>query len=172
MSGPRLDPLAQYAYLVAAREPIFDRLRGLTPEQYRQPFPFGLGTLRRTVHHLAGAEWFLIGQIAGGAAGEYPFGADAVPDAETLERRWRALEPQTRRVLETVDDWARPIEYVVTLPNRRRYRIRSTVFWVFVQFCYHEVHHRAQAMAMLRQLGASVETIDVLWFTGTPAEEP
>jgi uncharacterized damage-inducible protein DinB len=167
-----MDLLTHYDYLVAARRPILDRVRALTPEQYRQSFPFGLGTVRRTMHHLAGAEWFLIGQIRGGPAGEYPFGAEAVPDAQTLERLWRGLEPQTRATLETERDWARAIEYVVTIPSRRRYRIHSTALGVFTQWCYHEVHHRAQVMAMLRQLGASVETIDFIWMTGAPVEEP
>jgi uncharacterized damage-inducible protein DinB len=165
-------PLAHYDYLLAARRVVFDRVRVLTPEQYRHRFPFGLGSVRRTMHHLAGAEWFLIGQMRGGPAGEYPFGAEAVPDAPTLERLWRGLEPQTRETIEAERDWDRPIEYAVTIPSRRRYRIRGTAQAVFAQFCYHEVHHRAQVMAMLRQLGAPVETIDFIWLTGAPVEEP
>ena len=29
-----------------------------------------------------------------------------------------------------------------------------------LQLCFHEIHHRAQAMAMLRQLGTKAESID------------
>jgi uncharacterized damage-inducible protein DinB len=42
---------------------------------------------------------------------------------------------------------------------------------VFTQFCYHEVHHRAQVMAMLRQIGAPVETIDFLLLTAQAVTE-
>jgi uncharacterized damage-inducible protein DinB len=167
-----MDRLAHYEYLVAARGPLFDRVRSLSAEQYRQRFPFGLGSVRRTLHHLAGAEWFLVGQIGGEPAGAYPFASEAVPDFPTLERLWRDLEPSTRRTLEAERDWEQPFEYEVTIPSRRRYRIRTTRTAVFTQFCYHEVHHRAQAMAMLRMLDAPVETIDFVWLTGQVSEQP
>lgn len=167
-----MDRLAHYAYLVAARIPLFDRIRSLSPAQYRQVFPFGLGSMRRTLHHLAGAEWYLVGQIGGGPSGVYPFASEAVPDFPTLERLWRGLEPLTRRTLQVEQDWEQPFEYVVTIPGGRRYRIRTTRSAVFIQFCYHEVHHRAQAMAMLRMLDTPVETVDFAWLTGRVTEEP
>jgi uncharacterized damage-inducible protein DinB len=56
-----LQPLDHYRYLTEARRRLLARVCALTPEQYEQEFPFGLRTVRRTLHHMAGAEWFVLG---------------------------------------------------------------------------------------------------------------
>ncbi|MGH2376235.1 MAG: DinB family protein [bacterium] len=58
-----LAPLEHYRYLTTARRRLFEAVRCLSPEQYVREFPFGLHTVRRTLHHMAGAEWFMLGQL-------------------------------------------------------------------------------------------------------------
>jgi uncharacterized damage-inducible protein DinB len=43
---------------------------------------------------------------------------------------------------------------------------------VATQLCFHEVHHRAQAMAMLRQLGVEAQNLDYNAFMYGRREEP
>ena len=49
-------------------------------------------------------------------------------------------------------------------------RIRTTAGGIAGQLMFHEVHHRAQVMAMLRQVGVAAENLDysVLQFERTP----
>ncbi len=41
-----------------------------------------------------------------------------------------------------------------------------------MQMLFHEVHHRAQAMAMLRQLGIEAQNLDCIGFVHRLREEP
>ena len=49
-------------------------------------------------------------------------------------------------------------------------RMRATAGGVASQLLFHEVHHRAQVMAMLRQVGVAAENLDygVLMFERSP----
>jgi uncharacterized damage-inducible protein DinB len=166
-----LQPIDHYRYLTEARRRLLARVRTLGPEQYEQEFPFGLKTVRRTLHHMAGAEWFVLGQLRGWPDGESPFSPRRVRDAATLEAAWQGLEPRSIEIIQTEEHWDRPVEITVIIPSRQAFRVQTTAIGVFTQFCYHEIHHRAQVMAMLRHLGAPVETLDFLLFTARAVTE-
>jgi uncharacterized damage-inducible protein DinB len=166
-----LQPLDHYRYLTDARRRVLTQVRTLGPEQYEQAFSFGLKTVRRTLHHMAGAEWFLLGQLRGVPLGENPFSPNRVRDAAALEAAWRDHEPHTIEILQHETQWDRSVEVTVIIPTRQAFRLRTTASHVFTQFCYHEIHHRSQVMAMLRHLGAPVETIDFLWLTAQSVGE-
>jgi uncharacterized damage-inducible protein DinB len=166
-----LSPLDHYRYLTDARRRVFEAARRLSPAQYEQGFPFGLGTVRRTLHHMAGAEWFVLGQLRGGRPRENPFSPRRLADAAALEAAWRDHEARTIEIIAGETDWMRAVEIAVILPSRQAYRVSTTAGRVFTQFCYHEIHHRSQVMAMLRQLGAPVETIDLLLLTAREVTE-
>ncbi|MBI3997876.1 MAG: DinB family protein, partial [Armatimonadetes bacterium] len=166
-----LEPLDHYRYLTEARHRLLDRVRTLSPEQYEREFPFGLKTVRRTLHHMAGAEWFVLGQLRGWPQGDNPVSLRRVLDASALDAAWRDLEPSTIELITGEPDWDRPLEITVIIPSRQAFQVRTTALRVFTQFCYHEVHHRSQVMAMLRQLGSPVETIDFLLLTAEAVRE-
>jgi len=161
-----LDPVELYDYLVKARAPVFEQARTLTIEQYTREFPFGLKTLRNTLVELPQAEWTYVRRIQGeGDAlppwNERPFARFYQADFASLEEAWREQVGETRRTLEEIDDWTRPLVYTAPGdPGEGTFRIRTTTGGVATQLVLHEVHHRAQAMAMLRQLGAPVEDLD------------
>jgi uncharacterized damage-inducible protein DinB len=72
---------------------------------------------------------------------------------------WSGLTPRTRSALADLGDGSRRIEYVQRNVDPPR-RIRATAGGVAAQLFFHEVHHRAQVMAMLRQLGVAAENLD------------
>ncbi len=166
-----LSPLDHYRYLTEARHRWMERVRHLSAEQYEQDFPFGLKSVRRTVHHMAGAEWFVLGQLRGRPATDNPFSYMRHPDASGLEAAWREFEPRTVEIIEGEADWSRPVEITVVIPSRQRFVVKTAAIKVFTQFCYHEIHHRSQVMAMLRQLSAPIETLDFLLLTADAIEE-
>jgi uncharacterized damage-inducible protein DinB len=55
-----------------------------------------------------------------------------------------------------VKDWERPIEYRVTDDDGQAKIVTASAADLFTQLALHEVHHRAQALNMLRQLGARI----------------
>jgi uncharacterized damage-inducible protein DinB len=147
--------------LLRARHTLLDWVRGLTAEQYRQRFPFGLGTVRATLVHLAGSEW-LHGRADRGEdlTGPRPFTEERHPEFSPLEGAWRGLEPGTRAWLASEGDWSRPLETVARRGDGTLIRVGFTPETLAFQLFYHEVHHRAQVMAMLRQLGIAAEGLD------------
>jgi uncharacterized damage-inducible protein DinB len=154
--------LEHYDILLRARHKLLKWVQELTAEQYRQQFPFGLKTVRASLVHLAGSEW-LHGRAARGegiAPEERPFTEERYPDFLSLESAWKGLEAGTRAWLESENDWTRRMETIVRRGNAGLIRVGFTPETLAFQLFYHEVHHRAQVMAMLRQLGIAAEGLD------------
>ena len=164
-----LDPRDLYDYLVKARAPVLEQVRGLTLEQYTREFPFGPKTLRNTLVEIPAAEWAYIRRLQGETQElppwkERPFGRYYETEFAPLERAWLEQIEETRRTLQEIDDWNRSLTYVVR-GDEGLERVRATTGGMATQLVLHEVHHRAQAMAMLRQLGAPVEDLDYSYLT-------
>jgi uncharacterized damage-inducible protein DinB len=168
-------PLTIYEYLVTARAKLVDWVRTLTLEQYTQAFPFGKKTIRDTLVEIPHAEWLygrrLIGETVPPRE-EQPFVKYYQTDFAPLEGAWRELADRTRRLLREERDWARPVEYIIRPPNRPAVQIHATAGGLATQMICHEVHHRAQVMAMLRQFGIAAENLDYSVLMVTRTELP
>lgn len=158
-----LNPLDIYEYLLKARGRLFDWVRPLTPEQYAKEFPFGLKTLRKTMVEIAMGEYAYTRRLKGESVPppeDRPLQRFYETEFAQLEQAWTEQVEDTRRTLSEITDWSRPVEYVVRPANQPAVRIRTTAGGIATQLALHEVHHRAQAMAMLRQLGVSAQNLD------------
>lgn len=157
-----MDPLRTYDYLTRARQRIFDWVRPLSAEQYGREFPFAHGTLGRTLTHILMSEWYYVQRIEGRAIPPYEewrFRQESPPPFATLEAAWSEEAGRTRAALCAVRDWTTDIEYRVD-GEAGPLIVTTSRTDIFVQLALHEVHHRAQAMAMLRQLDVAVEDLD------------
>lgn len=164
-----MDPLRLYNYLATARERIFDGVRPIEDSAYRREFGIGLGSLARTLHHCRGAEIMYMRRICGERG--VPRVVSPTDDPEVtsgdalafldLERSWRETASATLRGLEeaTGDGWMKP-ERIESVWEGRAFVYEASPADFFSQLVVHEVHHRAQAMQMLRRLGVSVGEID------------
>lgn len=156
-------PAQLYEYLVKAREKLLDWVGPLTLPQYTQEFPFGLKTLRNTLVEMPQAEWTYVHRLRGEDVppwDERPFARFYQTEFAPLGRAWRAQAAETRATLRGISDWARPIEYVARSADEPPVKIRATAGDIAAQLLFHEIHHRAQAMAMLRQLGIPAQDLD------------
>jgi uncharacterized damage-inducible protein DinB len=160
-----MTPHRLYDYLCLSRAKVFDWVRALTPEQYAHEFPFGYKSLRATLPHTLNAEWVYAQRMSGAALPSpippamFPVHPEQHPDFGALEAAWRTQEVRTRAAIAGVKDWDRTLEYVVDWDGTPM-RIRATPGDVMSQLVIHEAHHRAQCMAMLRQLGIAAEDLD------------
>lgn len=158
-----LDPVRLYDYLCTARQWVFDQSRPLTDEQYQRHFNIGLGSLARTLTHIMICEWLYAARIEGRAVPPYPqwpIRDEEPPPFATLESTWIPQAKQTRAILAAKRNWTAPIEYEVTNDKGRRIRVRTNAADIATQLILHEMHHRAQAMNQLRQLGIEAKEID------------
>jgi uncharacterized damage-inducible protein DinB len=60
-----------------------------------------------------------------------------------------------------------PMEYRFVNDDKREMLVTASKADIFTQLAFHEVHHRAQAMAMLRQLGVANPPPEELDFNST-----
>src|SRR3972149_2537846 len=157
-----MNPVRAYDYLMLARAKLFDWIRPLSQERYTQEFPFGLPALRATMVEIAGGEWIYARRLGGESIppeAEWPINEERRPTFADLEPIWRDQAPRTRALLGEARDWNQVIESRVQRPDKTIV-VTATTADIATQLCFHEIHHRAQAMAMLRQLGVPAQDLD------------
>ncbi len=153
-----MDPKRTYDYLELARQRVLDRVRPLSEEQYGRSFPIGLGTLARTLTHIMICEWYYIERMQQRPVPPYaqwPIQDEKPPAFAVLEEEWSRQAQRTRATISAVRDWFATIEYDVIDDDGREMIVTSSANDLFTQLALHEVHHRAQALNMLRQLGVT-----------------
>jgi uncharacterized damage-inducible protein DinB len=166
-----------YTVLTHARQRLFGWVRPLSQEQYTRQFPFGLGTVRATLIEIAAVELFYGKRLREEPVPPPPF-PDTFPISETkqptfadLEKVWTAQANETRATLARISDWTKPL----TMRFERGDKVivsTASKADLAVQLLMHEVHHRAQAMAMLRQLGVQAQNLDYVSFAAQREEYP
>lgn len=157
-----LSPADLYEYLVEARQKLLDWVRPITMEQYTQEFPFGKKTIRHTLVEIPLVEWLYGRRLIGEsypALDQLPFAKYYQTDFPPLEAAWQDLTEQTRGILRGERDWNRAVE-CKGLATDRPMVLRTTAGGLAAELILHEVHHRAQVMAMLRQLGIPAQNLD------------
>jgi uncharacterized damage-inducible protein DinB len=172
-----IDLVRVYDVHTQARERLLDLVRPLAQEAYTREFLLGLGTLRATLVEIANKELWLAMRLRGEEFPR-PFGFErlpineiALPTFADLEAAWRAQWPHTRQTLLETRDWDQMIETVI-YDTHRKITLRAIARDIATQILLHEVHHRAQAMAMLRHLGRPAEDLDFILFVREREESP
>lgn len=158
-----MNPQRVYDYLAQSRARVLAAVRPLGEEAWRRAFDIGPGTLARTLTHMMISEWYYIERMEQREVPPYeqwPIRDEDPPPFEALERRWAAQAERTRAAIGRVTDWDAPIEYEVTTDNGERQIVTCTASDLFTQLAIHEVHHRSQALNMLRHLGVELEDLD------------
>jgi uncharacterized damage-inducible protein DinB len=158
-----MDPLRTYDYLAIARGRVFDLVRPLGEGAYGREFPIGPGTLGRTLTHVMISEWYYVQRMERREVPAYetwPIRQEAPPAFEVLEAAWAEQTDATRAALDSVRDWDAPIEYGVTTDEGQKMIVTASAGDLLTQLVLHEVHHRAQALNMLRHLGVAAGDFD------------
>ena len=130
----------------------------LSDEQLDRPFDMGAGHLRGTIAHIYDAERAWYETCAGPEADTLPHNGDtrtlddlqqASKQLSTLRHSWLATFADA--------DLEREVCY-----SRDQQQYAHPLGDILLHVCNHGVHHRAQAINMLRRLGKKVPTIDLL----------
>lgn len=172
-----MNPIRIYDYQMQTRDRVFDAVRALSREQYERSFAIGLKTIGSTLAHVMNAEWSYIERLECRQVPPYeqwPIQDENPPAFDVIERTWREQADRVRSVIAAERDWQRRITWL-SFPDDTRgnkhYHISCTGDDLFTQLGLHEVHHRAQIMAMLRELGVTLQDLDynALMFERTDA---
>ncbi len=157
-----MEPLRTYDYLVLARKRVFEWARPLSADQYGRGFAMGLGSVGKTLTHIMSSEWYYVRRMMKlevPPQSHWPIRDEQPPEFTALEAAWLEQVGRTRAAIEGMRDWKAEIEYRVEADEGPRI-ITASAADIFTQLVLHEVHHRAQVLNMLRQLGVKVEDVD------------
>jgi uncharacterized damage-inducible protein DinB len=129
---------------------LLDACGSLTADQFHRRFDIGPGSLHDTLTHVVGATRAWTETLAG---------QDPRPRLETdgqrrtpeqlrslLDEAWRQFQAEARR---------RPLEETVARRTRDGKTLQLTRGAVLTHVTTHGMHHRAQCLNMLRQLGVN-----------------
>ncbi|HLN14348.1 MAG TPA: DinB family protein [bacterium] len=163
-----------YDVQLQAREKLLTWVRPLSQAQYTQAFPFGMRSVRGSLVEIARAEFFLSHRLLEEPlppTGEWPFSEAKQPTLADLEPVWAAQSAEIRAALARTTDWDREVTARLVRESGP-VRLTATKGDIAVQILLHDVHHRAQAMAMLRQLGVDAQNLDYIRFTQRAEPDP
>jgi uncharacterized damage-inducible protein DinB len=159
---PAIEPLKIYEYLTRARVPVLAWVRALDAGAYDREILPGQRSIARTLTHVVASEGMYLNRIEGSPVPPYdqwPLREETPPPLSRLEQLWAEQAVRARRVLGAVRDWATELEYRVA-DEDGGVIVNASPNDIFTQLVLHEVHHRAQVMVLLRQLGTSLVDID------------
>jgi uncharacterized damage-inducible protein DinB len=177
-----LPPLPTYDYLAAARGKLLDWVRPLSPADYTRHFDIGLNSIGRTLTHIMGCEWLYMERLRTRGTWDpppyetWPIQDENPPPFAELEPHWRNQAETSRAIIQAslaAGEWDKPFDFrsmFATSGKRKVFTV--TPAEIFFQAYTHEIHHRAQVMAMLRQLGIPAENLDPVYFIFRSREEP
>ena len=125
------------------------------------------GSLRGTLAHILGAEWIWLERWRGVSPRSLPAAAE-FPDIESIRERWRQVEQGQRDVLDGLDAWR--LAVVVSYVNPRGETWAYPLGRMMQHVVNHSSYHRGQVATLLRQLGTTPLSTDLLLFDDENAE--
>lgn len=135
-----------------ANAAVIDACEPLSPDDLDRVFPMGLGSLRATMTHTIAAMRLWSDRLA--HRDPRPW-LDASPDIGPAE--WRQLDRDASADLR-LTAFAGPMDEVIEV--RRADKVwRYARAHLVLHVATHGVHHRAQCLNMLRQLGADPKSL-------------
>ena len=154
-----------FNYSVRANDQLIEASAVLTDDQLDRSFEMGRATLRKTLIHILAGESVWLGRCKGEADTRWLDEEAATPVSE-IARELRQIAKERDGFLESIDDgdMDRTKKYLdVNLlnPSARDYYVAS-LRNMLIQGFVHSVHHRAQAVNMLRRIGVDPPEVDYM----------
>jgi uncharacterized damage-inducible protein DinB len=148
-----------YAYGDAAMRTALHAAAELGDNQLDRPFEMGCGTLRATLLHIRFAEQWWLENWTRGPGNPFPELPSGTPVAE-IACLFDETAAARNALLATLaeGELARIVEAVPRPGVTRRFPLGVTM----LQLCCHGVHHRAQAVNMLRRVGGRPPELDYM----------
>lgn len=160
--------LEMFRYCDWADERLLTAAAAMTDAQLDQAFDIGRGTLRKTLIHIASGNAVWLSRWQGRVETPWPDENAAVSVAE-LSQRVKAAADERRGFLESLReaDAGRPMKY----RDSKGSLFSTTLGQMVLQGAFHATHHRAQAVNLLRRLGAGLVELDYMMTVRRPAPQ-
>ncbi len=155
-----IDPIRTlFNYSDRANGQLIEASSGLTDDQLDRAFPMGRGSLRKTLLHIWAGEHVWLLRWKGQA--DTPWPDENVPTPVTVIARDLNQTSTDRDVFLDSLDESNLRQQMWYLDSVAGY-FQATLTDMLLQGLVHSIHHRAQAVNMLRQLGIEPPEVDYM----------
>lgn len=124
-----------------------------------RPFDIGPGSLRRTLLHLYNGEFVWLQRCQGKRETKWPSEAEKTA-INTLQQRFDAVWRDRDAFLRTLS--SADLGRVTIYRDSKGSEFQAVLSDMLMQALVHSTHHRAQAVNMLRQVGAGLVELDYM----------
>ncbi len=143
---------------------------GLSDEQLDRVFDIGRGSLRRLLLHILAGESVWVKRWQGNAETPWP-NEDEPASVGMIASRFAETVRDRSLYLGTIDP--PQLDRTVIYRDSKGSLFMATLGDMMIQMCLHSVHHRAQAVNVLRRLGATPPELDyMMWIRRPVIEQP
>ena len=139
---------------------------GLDDERLDRSFDMGRGTLRKTLMHLWAGESVWLARWQGRTETPWP-DEELKATIPNIDERFKGVYSDRETFLATLCD--AELERVITYRDSKGTLYKASLGDMLMQGIIHSIHHRAQAVNMLRRLGATAPEVDYMYWVRKPA---
>jgi uncharacterized damage-inducible protein DinB len=155
------DILLLFRYNQWANAKIWNAAANVTQEQYLAPASFPHGGLRGTLVHLLSAEWIWRTRWEGSSPTAV-LKAEEFPTLESLRVRWAQEDQRLMTFVEAISD--ERLNSTFDYRNTSGKPFTKFLWHTMTHVVNHGTQHRAEAAALLTDLGHSPGDLDLLFF--------
>ena len=152
-----------FAYNEWANARLLAATADLSNEQFTRDLQSSFRSIRDTLSHIVAVEWVWLRRWKGESPSAGPDWA-ASPSRETLRNKLREVETERSAFLASLSDsdLMQPITYRNLKGEEWRYLLGD----LLLHLVNHSTYHRGQITTMLRQVGITPPSTDLLIFKG------
>lgn len=148
-----------YRYNSWANHRALDACASLTPAQFTQNLNSSFPSVCDTLTHIMLAEWLWLERWQGRSPG---FPPNDFADLASLRTRWQKIDTDLHAFVQKLS--ATDLDRVVEYKNTKGNAFSNPMGQMLQHVVNHGTYHRGQITTMLRQLGATPLTTDLIAF--------
>jgi uncharacterized damage-inducible protein DinB len=148
-----------YAYNSWANHRVLDACAPLSPVQLHENLHSSFASVQDTLVHIMLAEWLWLERWLGRSPG---FPTEHFPDLASLRARWQKIEADLDVFIQKLS--GADLDRVVGYKNTKGNSFSNPMWQMLQHLVNHGTYHRGQITTMLRQLGATPLTTDLIAF--------
>ena len=146
-----------YAYNSWANHRVLDACAPLSAAQLTENLRSSFPSVRDTLAHIMLAEWLWLERWQGRSPG---FPSADFPDLAAIRTRWEKIDGDLRGFVHKLS--AADLDRVVEYKNTKGNAFSNPMRQMLQHVVNHGTYHRGQITTMLRQLGATPPTTDLI----------
>lgn len=158
-----------YEYNSWANHRTLDSCATLTREQFTRDFESSFRSVRDTLAHIYGAEWIWLERWNERVPAALPSAAD-FPDLQTLRVKWAEHDRNLRAYVNALTPAT--LQRAIKYKNTRGTPYEGPIEPMLAHVINHSTYHRGQVVTLLRQLGSTPVTTDLIGFHRERAAQP